>query len=81
MDNTAQAVAELLTLVLGQPVSPEDRLTMAATPAWDSMKHIELIITAEERFGISFEAEEIPLLTSQERLTGRIAELAHDRPD
>ena len=32
--------------------------------AWDSVRHLTLVMALEERFGISFEAEEIPELIS-----------------
>ncbi len=31
---------------------------------WDSVRHLNLILALEERFGISFEADEIPELVS-----------------
>lgn len=36
-----------------------DELAMAGTPAWDSMKHMEIVVGIEEAYGIQFEFEEI----------------------
>ncbi len=32
--------------------------------AWDSVRHLSLVMALEERFDIMFDAEEIPALTS-----------------
>jgi acyl carrier protein len=32
--------------------------------SWDSVRHLNLIMAVEERFGITFEADEIPELIS-----------------
>ncbi len=31
---------------------------------WDSVRHLSLILALEERFGLNFDADEIPELTS-----------------
>ena len=77
MDQTDKAVAEVLSLLLEQPVSAEDNISMEFNKSWDSIKHIEIIMTMEERFGVSFDAQDIPLLTSQAKLASRIRELLH----
>ena len=38
------------------------------TAAWDSVGHLNLILEVEETFGVHFSSEEIPTLTSVERL-------------
>jgi acyl carrier protein len=43
--------------------------------AWDSMKHIEIIIMCESNFNISFSPTEIPLLTS----VGKIKEIIDNK--
>ena len=58
-------VAEVMSQVLGMPVAPEDALAMRDCAAWDSLKHIELIVTLEERFEISFDADQLPELSSK----------------
>ena len=75
MSNIEQAVAEILTLLLGQKVTPDGNIDMSTCKAWDSLKHIEIIMTVEERLRISFEAEDIPRLTSQALIVARIKEM------
>lgn len=79
MDTTAIEAAGLLGVLLGQTVSPEDNVSMESCTAWDSMKHIEIIMTFEEKFGVSFAPEDIPRLTSQALLTAKVEELLGDR--
>ena len=80
MGKTASALAELLAIVLRIPTSPGGDLAMSSCKAWDSMKHIEIIMAVEEKFDISFEPEDIPLLTSQALLAQKISDLLRDRP-
>ncbi len=75
MSNIEQAVAEILTLLLGQKIAPEGNIDMSSCKAWDSLKHIEIIMAVEERLEISFEAEDIPRLTSQALIVARVKEL------
>ena len=58
-------VAEVMSQVLGLPVAPAGNMAMGDCEAWDSLKHIELIVTLEERFEITFEGDRLPELTSQ----------------
>lgn len=76
MEPTQDAVARLLSLLLGQPVAANDDTRMESCTAWDSMKHIEIIMTIEEHFGVSFEPQDIPRLTTQALLTAKVEELS-----
>ena len=53
---------EVLSTVLGQPVSAT--ASRANEPGWDSLKHIQIVFAVEEKFGVQFTEEEIPLLDS-----------------
>jgi acyl carrier protein len=48
-------------------ISPEQ------VAGWDSEKHVRLVVALEEQFGVMFEAEEVPELTSLERMEAIIA--------
>lgn len=54
-----------MAAVFGIPV---DQISDDASPhdiaAWDSIKHINLILALEEEFGIHFQDEEIPSLVN-----------------
>lgn len=42
-----------------KPEEVYDNLTPSNVPNWDSMQHLNLIVSIEERFGVSFSPEEI----------------------
>jgi len=71
-----EIIAGMLSLLLVKPVSPGDNISMQTAREWDSIKHIEIIMAMEERFGISFAPEDIPALTSQKLLEDKIRELS-----
>lgn len=56
------AVLDLPTDQVAGGVSPD------AVERWDSEKHVELVVALEDRFGCMFDAEEVPELTSLDRM-------------
>lgn len=73
--DSEKRVAEVVGLVLGRPVRPGEALDKAHEPLWDSMRHIELIMTLEQELGVSFAPEDIPALTSLALITAKVREL------
>jgi acyl carrier protein len=67
-----EKLAEIMTMLLGQDITPDSDVSMANCAAWDSMKHIEIISTIEEELDISFPIGDIPKLTSFEMLAQAI---------
>ena len=56
-------LTEILRSVLDDPALTVTRDTVAEdVPGWDSMAHIALVVEAECRFGITFQAAEIEAL-------------------
>jgi acyl carrier protein len=56
---------ELVSKALRLPAGPvSDTLTMADTRAWDSLAHMELVLTIEERYHVNLSADEIVSMTS-----------------
>jgi acyl carrier protein len=45
------------------------------TPAWDSVAHLNLIMTIEAEFGIAFATAEIPELRSLRKIRARLEQL------
>ena len=68
-------MAEILSTLLGQSFSAENDVSMENQELWDSMKHIEIIITLEEELGISFNAKDIPTLTSMSKIIDAIKQM------
>lgn len=54
---------EVLTNVL-EVDSISDSDSAKTIGAWDSVRHLNLVMALEERFGCTFDIEEIPELTS-----------------
>lgn len=73
--DTESAVAEILAILLNIPVTRDADIRMSECPQWDSLKHIEIIMTVEQRLGVSFAPEDIPLLVTQKSITDRVNSL------
>ena len=67
-------VQKLLELLFGKPIDPA-QTAMGIEPLWDSMKHIEIVMTIEEEFGVSFEPSVIPTLTSYAAIVAKLREI------
>lgn len=61
------AVSPLAEKVLLIPKFDETT-NMVSTPAWDSLRHIQLLSAVERRFGIEIDGDDAFRLTSAERL-------------
>lgn len=69
-------VCEVLGVVLelGQPVDPG--FCREEQPAWDSLKHTEIIFALEGRFKVQFSEAEMQQMDSVAKITQRISELS-----
>ena len=65
-----QTAREVLALVLGVELNElENREVSRSTlAAWDSLKHIDVVFSLEERFGVMFAEEEMPELNSLDNI-------------
>lgn len=68
-------IAKCFGLLLGKTVRPSDIIEKETETAWNSLKHIEIIMTIEDATGVSFAPEEIPSLTSMARILAKVREL------
>lgn len=57
-------IADIFSSLFGRKISPDADFSMENQSDWDSMKHIEIIMTLEDELNISFEAGDIPNMTS-----------------
>ncbi len=53
------ALKDIFSKVFRRDVAVRPDLTAADVPGWDSFRHIDIIMAAEERFGIILETSEI----------------------
>ena len=73
-----ERIARALSALLERSVPPDGDIRMGACDAWDSVKHLEIIMTLEDVFSISFAPEDIPALTSQRLLTAAVHRLLRE---
>ena len=69
--DTRTKLLDILTAVLGEDV--DESCSAETVEAWDSLTHIEIIVTVEEEFGIKIPQEKIPELKSFKNLLEIIA--------
>lgn len=65
---------EKLRKIIGEtfgvdPSSINESSNMENTNHWDSLKHIELMMSLEEAFGVTFAADEIVTMTNVKKIT------------
>ena len=65
MDKKAKLL-DILTTILGQEV--DETASMETFDTWDSLSHIEIVVTVEEEFGIKIPQEKISEVTSFKNL-------------
>jgi acyl carrier protein len=66
-----QDLTEVIKNVLDvDSVSDDD--SMQTIKSWDSLRHLNLVMAIEERFGITFDPDEIPELTSVRKISESI---------
>lgn len=70
-----QKIYEILHQILEVPVDENTHLRMQECASWTSLAHIDLIMSLEEEFGITFNQEDLPFLTSQDILIEKVREL------
>lgn len=65
-------VAELLSITVGRSIARNESVTRDSEPTWDSLKHVQLILMLEERFGVQFSEEEMAGLKDSEEIVQAI---------
>ena len=71
--DTKTKLLDILTAVLGETV--DESCSAETMEAWDSLTHIEIIVTVEEEFGIKIPQGKIPELKSFKKLLETIKTL------
>lgn len=70
-----EKIAQILSQILGTEIHAGDNVSVKNTPKWDSLKSIEIIMTLEEEFDISFNPADIPQLKSMDAIVKKVKEL------
>lgn len=78
MDKAARLLEEITALLRDIFARPDLTVTPATSaadvPGWDSMKHIEITIALEEKYGVRFRAREVDAMRNVGDLIVLIAE-------
>ncbi len=65
----------IFTSTLGLPAGAiTDETSMANTPAWDSVAHLNLVLSIEQEFGLQFSPEDFMKLQSLTAIKRLLAE-------
>ena len=70
-----ERVKEILEVLFEHKITNPDEVTMDTEEMWDSLKHLELIVTLEEEFDVKIPQNEIPELNSMDIIIDKIKEL------
>jgi acyl carrier protein len=70
LDAVRQTVAEVFFVDTDQVTSKSSPESIAA---WDSIGHLNLILALEQRFGVAFDPEQIPQVTTVQALAEAIS--------
>jgi acyl carrier protein len=57
-------VRDVLGIVLERPINPTENVGRDSEAAWDSLKHIEILLALEGALEVRFDESELPELTS-----------------
>lgn len=57
-------IRDLVLRVLRMRERPPSELLRSAVPAWDSLKHMEIVFALEDRYGVEFAESEFAQLAS-----------------
>jgi acyl carrier protein len=75
-EKTKAVISDILGISL---VEITDDASTENIEQWDSLKHITLIVAVEETFGIEFDEQIIPELTSLQAITRALQEKAESK--
>lgn len=67
-----RTVRDVLGTILRQRFEAGAGISRGNTPAWDSLKHIEIMFALEDEFGIEFSEEELASLDSVPKIVDAV---------
>lgn len=72
--NIEEKVREILEILLEHKIT-DSNVSQETEELWDSLKHLEIIVTLEEEFEIKFDENDIAKLNSMTAIVDKIREL------
>ena len=70
-----EQIIKILSQLFEKEIKNGDDFSAETEEMWDSMKHIEIIMTLEDELGVSFAPEDIPELKSLSKIIEKVEEL------
>ena len=67
-DEIDGAVRAILGTVFGRRVAEDEVLSARTEPAWDSLRHVEVLLAVEGALEVRFDEDELAQLDSVEKL-------------
>ncbi len=64
-----QGVCEVFSTVLERKIPTGEQVERSSEPRWDSLKHIELVFSVEEKFDVQFSEQEMSTLDTLSKMT------------
>ena len=68
-------IIKILSQLFEKEIKKGEEISIYTEEKWDSLKHIEIIMTLEEEFDISFSPEDIQQLKSLSKIIEKVKEL------
>ncbi len=72
-------VREVFATVLERGVAPDEEIERAQEARWDSLKHMELIFSVEEKFDVRFSEREMAQLATLSAITDAVRQQLETR--
>lgn len=70
-----EQIIKILSQLFEKEIKKDDDFSADTEEMWDSMKHIEIIMTLEDELGVSFAPEDIPELKSLSKIIKKVKEI------
>lgn len=70
--DTRATVKEVMELVFNQSFDDGDPIARSETPAWDSLKHVEMVFAVEDACAVQFTRDELENFDSLDSVVGAV---------
>ncbi len=67
-----RGVCEVFSIILEREIEPGAPVERASEPRWDSLKHIELVFSVEEKFDVQFSEQEMATIDALSAMTDAV---------
>ena len=71
-DDIDREVRRVLEAVFGRAIRDGEPLSARTEPAWDSLRHVEVLLAIEGALDVRFDEDEMPQLDSVDKLVGSV---------